>query len=79
VRKDGADARKERIQKIAQFILASLEANNGKIPLSKAIAKIAIDWGLTREKIMEYLAILADDDRFVLDVDGDKIKKITES
>ena len=76
VRKDGAEARKERIQKVAKFILASLEANNGKIPLGKAVAKIAIDMGLTTERIMEYLTILENADYFVLDIEGDKIKKI---
>lgn len=75
VRKDGAEARKARIQKIAQAIHAALEENNGKIPLRKTIAGIAIQTGLTTERIMEYLTLLMEACHFILDVEKDRIEK----
>lgn len=49
VRKDGAEARKERIAKIATNIQASLFQSKelGYIPLKKTVATLELDTGLT--------------------------------
>ena len=77
VRKDGAEARKERISKIATTIQASLYQNKdlGYIPLNKTIAKQELETGLTREKILEYLAILVEADQFEVDHEKGQIRK----
>lgn len=77
VRKDGAEARKERIEQIAKRILSKLY-NGKEISLSREIAEIQYEFGLTKERIMEYLEILQTTDRFRLDKDRDKIRKLTE-
>lgn len=78
VRKDGAEARKERMEQIAKRIMAKLSMEK-EISLSKETAEIEYEFGLRKERIMEYLEILEKLTRFVLDKDNDKIKKITES
>jgi hypothetical protein len=77
VRKDGAEARKERIAKIAANIQAALYQNKdlGYIPLKKTVAKQELETGLTREKIMEYLALLVEADQFEIDPEKDQIRK----
>jgi hypothetical protein len=79
VRMDGAEARKERIEKIARSIQAALFASGeiGAIPLKKTVAKLSIETGLTQEKLMEYLTLLENDDQFTIDYENDKIRKIT--
>ena len=79
VRKDGAEARKERIAKIATNIQASLFQSKelGYIPLKKTVATLELDTGLTREKIMEYLALLVEVDQFEIDLEKDQIRKIS--
>lgn len=77
VRRDGAAIRKERIQEIARFIQRSL-CNHGEISLSKTIASLEYEFGLTKEKIMEYLSILEALGQFVLDKEHDKIRKVSE-
>lgn len=77
VRRDGAAIRKERIQEIARFIQRSL-CNHGGISLSKTIASLEYEFGLTKEKIMEYLSILEALGQFVLDKEHDKIRKVSE-
>ena len=76
VRKDGAEARKERIVRISAHILAALYQNKGCIPLKKTIAQIAME-GLTRERILEYLTLIqeADPDKFEIDQEKDQIRK----
>ena len=73
VRRDGAEVRKERIQKIGRHVQASLHKKDGKIPLGKTVSALAYEFGLTKEKIIEYLKILEDLDRFVLDFEKDRI------
>lgn len=75
VRKDGAEARKERLQRVAQAIQAALH-KDGEISLSKTVANLQYDLGLTRERTQEYLEILEKLDRFVIDERSDKIRKI---
>lgn len=76
VRRNGAEVRKERIQKIGRRALALLHENDGRIPLGKTVSALAYEFGLTKEKIMEYLSILEDLDRFVLDIEKDEILSI---
>ncbi len=77
VRKDGAEARKERIAKIAANIQAALYQNNdlGYIFLRKTVAKQELETGLTREKIMEYLSLLVEADQIEIDSEKDQIRK----
>jgi len=76
VRRDGAEVRKERIQKIGQRVLALLHENSGSIPLGKTVSALAYEFGLTKEKIMEYLRILEDIARLDLDVENAKILSV---
>jgi hypothetical protein len=78
-RKDGAEARKERIQKIATGIQASLYKNkdSGYIPFKKTVAMLELETGLTKEKILEYLALLAEADQFEVDFEKDQIRKLS--
>jgi len=74
VGRDGAEARKERLRRIARTIQAALH-KEGDIPLSKTIAVLQYEMGLTKEKIQEYLEVLQDIGQFFLDFEHDKIKK----
>lgn len=75
-RRDGAEIRKERIQKIGRRVLALLHEKDGCIPLGRTVSALAYEFGLTKEKIMEYLGILEDLARFKLDVENDRILKV---
>ncbi len=79
VRKDGAEARKERIAKIATNVQSALYLNKdlGYISLKKTVAKQELETGLTREKIMEYLALLVEADQFEIDHEKDQIRKLS--
>ncbi len=77
VRRDGAAVRKERIQEIARKIQSLLHKQT-EISLSKTVAILQYEFGLTREKIMEYLRIVEVLGHFTLDIEGDKIRKMTE-
>jgi len=78
VRRDGAEVRRERIQKIGRRVIALLHEKGNGIRLGKTVSRLAYEFGLTKEKIMEYLRILEDLDRFVLDVENDKVLSMTE-
>ena len=78
VRRDGADVRKERIQEIGRRIQALLHKSSGEIRLTKTVSAFAYEFGLTKEKIMEYLEILEHLDRFGLDVEKDMIHKVAK-
>ena len=76
VRRDGAEARKERIQQIICRVVAKL--NRGEeVVLSKTISEIQYDFGLTKQTIIEYLEIGQDLGRFEIDAENDRIKKPT--
>ena len=77
VRRDGAEIRRERIQQIARLIQSSLQ-KSPEISLSKTLATLQYQFGLKKDKLMEYLSILEDLGQFTIDNDGDKIKKISE-
>jgi hypothetical protein len=79
VRRDGAEVRKERITEIGRLVLALLnKSEKGEILLEKTVSVLAYEKGLRKERVKEYLGILADLDRFVLDVEGDKIRSVVE-
>ena len=78
VRKDGAEAKKERMEKIARAIQAAL-FNQNAIPLSKTIAQFEYDFGLTKAKVMEYLGTLQNLERFTIDEENNQIKKYKEA
>lgn len=77
VRRDGAEVRKERIQEIARSIQSSLHKHSD-ISLSKTLATLQYQFGLKKDKLMEYLGILEDLGQFIIDNEGDKIRKISE-
>lgn len=79
VRSDGAEVRRGRIQKTTSFVLSLLHKNNGQIPLAKTLALLQYETGLTREKLIEYIFIGADTGHFIVDVENDKITKVTNS
>jgi len=77
VRRDGAEVRKERIQEIARIVHRSLH-RNGEISFSKTLASLQYEFGLTRGKLQDYLAILEGLGQFLIEKEEDKIKKITD-
>jgi len=74
VRRDGAEIRKERMQEVARLIHRTL-ANEKQVSLSKTLAVLAYEFGLTKEKLMEYVSILESLGQFVLEKEHDKIRK----
>ena len=78
VRKDGAEARKERLQQIARAIQAALHKED-ELSLSKLMATLQYDLGLTRDRVQEYLEILENVGQFEIDKQGDKIRRVRES
>ena len=78
VRKDGAEARKERIAEIAKTVQSFLYQNkeSGEVPLRKVLAQIMISTGLTRVKVLEYLQLLNDAGQFELDEKNDMIIRV---
>ena len=74
VRRDGAEAKKERMEQIARKIQALLYAQN-PILLSRTTAQIEYDFGLTKHRIFEYLETLQNLGQFEIDRDNDQIKK----
>lgn len=80
VRKDGAEARKERISLIARTIQSALfQAKEvGYISLSGTISKIMVETGLTRGKVEEYLQLLSEQGQFEVNVNDNQIKRTSE-
>lgn len=78
VRKDGAEARKDRIAKIAQQIMSALftakQQGTTHISLKKTMALLELETGLTKEKITEYLGLLQEADKLELDFEKDQIR-----
>jgi hypothetical protein len=74
---DGAEARKERIAKIAAKIQALLYQSKvaGFIPLKKTVAMLELETGLTRYKILEYLSLLQEAGQIEIDPEKDQIRK----
>lgn len=78
VRRDGAEIRKERIQEVGRFIHRLL-LNEKELSLSKTLAVLQYTFGLTKEKLLEYLNILESLGQFVIEKEHNKIKKISET
>jgi len=78
VRRDGAEVRKERIQEIARVIQRSLQ-NHGELSLSKTVALLQYEFGLTKEKLLEYLGVLEGLGQFVIEKEHDRIRRISEA
>lgn len=74
MRNDGVEVRKQRIEDMARAVMSALNKENELI-LSKTVAALQLN-GLKKERIMEYLEILENNDRFILDKKNDKIKKV---
>ena len=79
VRRDGAEIRRERIQEITRHIVSRLNTNDGEISLSKTLAFLEYEYGLRREKIIEYLRIGEEIGRFTIDEDRDRVKSVNQS
>ena len=77
VRRDGAAVRKERIQDLIKYVLKLLYGQK-QLPLSKTLATLEYEFGLTQPKLLEYLRIGDTLGRFILDPDNDKITPIAE-
>lgn len=74
VRRDGATTRGERIKKMIKLVLSLLDrSENDEIPLSRTMAMLEYEIGLTPAKIMEYLQVGVKTEKFVIDEENDKI------
>jgi hypothetical protein len=77
VRRDGAEVRRDRIKRIAQYIQKELyNSPDGWILLDKTVAILMLEHGLTKVKLMEYLEILQTANQFEIDFENNMIKKI---
>jgi hypothetical protein len=65
---------------MARLVLSQLylHKDTGWIPLKKTVSKLEIEIGLSEGKVRYYLSLLADDDRFEIDDENDKIKRHSE-
>ena len=79
VRMDGAETRKARIAEVARIVMSLLFQNKeaGWIPLKRTVAKIEVETGLTRPKVMEYLQLKNDEGVFELNEAEDRIKHVS--
>lgn len=78
VKQDGAEMRKQRIQQIARSILKALAQEN-PLSLTKTLATLQYDTGLTKDKLIEYLTIMQKMGQFVIDNEKDTISKPAEA
>ena len=78
VRRDGAAIRKERMQEIARIVQSLLQKHK-TISLSKTIMMFQYQFGLTKDKIMEYIKIPEGLGQFIIEVEKDTIERIDES
>jgi len=74
----GAEVRKERIAKIGRIVQKNLY-DYGKLSLSKTGASLQYEFGFAKDKLIEYINILAQLGRFTLDKDKDRIRKVSET
>jgi hypothetical protein len=72
VRNDGAEARRERMERIARNLTAAFNENRTPM-LSVAVAEIIFSTGLSETKVYEYLGILHKLGKIVLDQKADRI------
>lgn len=76
--KKSTEARKEQLQEIAKLIQNSLLSQN-KIPCPQAVSQLHCEFGLTKERIIDFIELLQNLGPFILDEKKQKIKKIIES
>jgi hypothetical protein len=74
MRRDGASARKERIEKIARSIQVALFTET-ELSLAKTMATLQYETGLTEGKLMEYLKIIEKLGQIIINSESDKIVK----
>jgi hypothetical protein len=74
---DGADKKKERYAKLARFIQALLNATK-EAPLTQNIARFAVQEGLSRDRVFEYLQDLeaTGDQAFETDRTNERIRRV---
>jgi hypothetical protein len=79
VRMDGAETRKARIAEVARLVMSQLNQNkeSGWIQLKSTVAKIMVETGLTKPKVMEYLQLKNDEGIFELNETDDRIKRVS--
>lgn len=77
VRRDGAAIRRERIQEITRHIMSKLH-EFGELPYRATIVYFQYQYGLTRGKIQDYIAIPQQLGRFHVDEEKDKILRAPE-
>ncbi len=77
-RKDGAEARKDRIAKMLKQIMAELykakQQGLDHISLKQTKVCFQIDLGLTKERIDEYLTLMQEANKIELDSEKDQIR-----
>lgn len=78
MRRNGAETRRERLQRVARFIQRSLYAQH-ELSLSGTLVLIQYNFGLTESKALEYLMLLAKLGQFIVAEKEDKIKKLNGS
>jgi hypothetical protein len=81
VRMDGAETRKIRIAEVAKIVMALLYQNKeaGWIPFNPTIAKIMVETGLTRGKVLEYLQLKSEEGVFDINELEGRIKRKPET
>lgn len=77
VRLDGAETRRQRMESMVKRIMSALN-RDGEIPLTKTVAQFEYDFGLTKEKVIEYLETPEKLGRFTIDRERDKICKASQ-
>jgi len=70
-RKDAAGVRKDRIQRIHNMITGA-----GKVPLSRFLATIDYQMGLSRDTVKKYLATLVDMGLVEVNESNDWVKEV---
>ena len=75
VRRDGAEIRRQRMQNVTSYVLRILQERS-VVDLPEVLAEQQYQTGLTREKIVEYLEVIAATGRFELDVEAGKIRRL---
>lgn len=66
-RRNGAFIRSERMREMRVTLLKLKEHNNNAAVLSKIVALFQFKFGLTKEKVMEYLRVIAELEGFTID------------
>lgn len=78
VRRNGAEVKRERMHEIARFIQRSL-VDHSEVSLSRVLALLEYEFGLTKPKLLEYLEVLQNIGQFTIDNVNDKIMKSKET